>query len=270
MRKALLLVIVATVLLALPVSAIDNVIHRGVDLWKTVDDGSTFISFAQKPIPAGFFCSKSAAFTGRVALRGIPLATGIAGELGSTDTIVERLDDAVFNKKGTASTRIQVRALQLESMVPIKTACGSFKVRVTIDGVQPIRGMQIVREDKYGGRFQAPIAIHSKLSFLPAASVARQPGQTGKRLELSHSVDFVGNPRVPWTFTPGSRGLEKRGAILVDTNFDGLPDTFLPGTSNFAGGWRGGSRNKATSDDCHLPPPEDCGHCVGPVLIGTE
>jgi len=268
MRKALFLAIVAAVLLVLPVSAIDSVIYRGVDLWKTVDDGSTYISFAQKPIPAGFFCDKSAAFTGRIGLRGIPLATGISGELGSTDTIVERLDDAVFNKNGIASTRIQVRALQLESMAPIKTACGTFKVRVTIDGVQPIRGMQIVREDKSGGRFQAPISIHSKLSFLPAADVARQPA--GKRLELSHSVDFIGNPRVPWTFTPGSRGLEKKGAILVDTNFDGLPDTFLPGTSNFAGGWRGGLRSKATSDDCHLPPGQDCGHCVGPVIISAE
>jgi hypothetical protein len=199
-------------------------------------------------------------------LRGVPLATGISGELGSTDTIVERLDDAIFNKNGIAITRIQVRALQLESMAPIKTACGSFKVRVTIDGIQPIRGMQIVREDKFGGRFQAPIAIHSKLSFFPESGV-RQPGQTGKRLELSHRVNFVGNPRVPWTFTPGSRGLEKKGAILVDTNFDGLPDTFLAGTSNFAGGWRGGARTKASSDDCHLPPDQDCGHCVGPVII---
>jgi hypothetical protein len=265
MRKTSWVIVVAF-LLALPVLAADNVIYRGVDLWRTVADGSTYISFAQKPIPAGFFCNGSEAFTGRVALRGVPLATGVAGELGSTDTIVERLGDAVFNKNGNAVTRIQVRALQLESMAPIKTACGSFKVRVTIDGVQPVTEMKIVRVDKYGGRFQAPIAIHSKLSFLPIDAV-RQPG---KRLEISHSVDFVGNPRVPWTFTPGSRGLEKKSAVLVDTNFDGLPDTVLPGTSNFAGGWRGRLRNKAISDDCHLPPPEDCGHCVGPVTIDPE
>ena len=253
MRKVAWMVI-ATAFLALPVFAADNVIYRGVDLWDTTNDGSTFIEFARQPIPAGFFCQNSESFTGRVALQGVSVATGRPGELGSADTIVERLDDAAFNKKGIATTRIQVRALQLESIAPLKTACGSFKLQVRLEGAQPITRMQIVRENKQGGRFKSPISIRSKLFFIPVSGPQAQP------LELSHSVNFPGNPRVPWSFKPGWRGVEKRGPILVDTNFDSLPDTFLPGTSNFAGGWR--SLTKAASVDCHVDI-EDHAHCVG-------
>jgi len=162
-RKAFWLVL-AMALLALPVCA-DDIILRGIDLWTTTNDGSTFVEFAHQPIPAGFFCSQSQPFTGRIALRGVSVATARSGELGSTDTIVERLDDAAFNKKGVASTRIQVRALQLESITPFKTACGSFNIRVRLDGGQPITRMQIVRENKRGGHMQAALGIRSKLSF---------------------------------------------------------------------------------------------------------
>src|SRR3712207_3082773 len=120
MRKAVWIA-VATAFLALPVSAADNVIYRGVDLWDTTNDGSTYMDFARKPIPAGFFCRNSEPFTGRVALRGVSIASSRPGELGAVDTIVERLDDAAFNKQGIATTRIQVRALQLESLAPLKT-----------------------------------------------------------------------------------------------------------------------------------------------------
>jgi hypothetical protein len=43
-------------------------IQRGIDVFTTPADGSTYYSFAQNPIPAGFFCKGSKAFTGRVAL----------------------------------------------------------------------------------------------------------------------------------------------------------------------------------------------------------
>src|SRR5215203_1544308 len=153
MRKIFCLVITA-VLVALPLSAAQNIIYRGVDLWNTTDDGSTHVDFAKKPIPAGFFCSTSLPFTGRIEFRGVPIATGVARELGTTDTIVERLDDAVFNKRGVATTRIRFRALQMESIAPIKTTCGSFNVRVQLAEVeQPVTRMRIVRENKDGGRF---------------------------------------------------------------------------------------------------------------------
>jgi len=42
-----------------------EVIHKGVDLWMTVA-GFAQTSFAEEPLPAGFFCESSQPFTGTV------------------------------------------------------------------------------------------------------------------------------------------------------------------------------------------------------------
>jgi hypothetical protein len=76
-------------------------------------------------------------------MRGLPIVTGDEGTLGITDTIVQRLDDAPFNKRGVASTRIQVRAMTFESMLPLKTSCGLYKVRLSLSGEQPITRMRM-------------------------------------------------------------------------------------------------------------------------------
>ncbi|HEY9420289.1 MAG TPA: hypothetical protein VIW92_02655, partial [Thermoanaerobaculia bacterium] len=106
--------------------AADRVIQNGIDAFSTPGDGSTFVDFAKKPIPAGFFCPGSAPFTGKVAFKGEPIVTGTPGALGTTDTIVQRLDDAAFNKRGVARTRVQFRALSLKSLAPLATECGKF------------------------------------------------------------------------------------------------------------------------------------------------
>src|SRR5215208_2001585 len=118
--------------------AADRVIQNGIDAWATTNDGSTYIDFAKNPIPAGFFCPGSAPFTGRVALRGEPVVTGTPGALGATDTIIQRLDDAAFNRRGVAVTRIQFRALSLKSLAPFETACRNFTATASLDGVQPV------------------------------------------------------------------------------------------------------------------------------------
>src|SRR5262249_23880922 len=70
MRPPILAVAGAVAILALiavsPAFAADPAqgpIHRGVDLWMTVA-GFARTSFAEEPIPAGFFCEGSRAFTG--------------------------------------------------------------------------------------------------------------------------------------------------------------------------------------------------------------
>src|SRR4029079_13519646 len=127
MRKLSVVSIIALLALAaLPAAAADRVIYNGVDLWNTPGGGTTFANFARNPIPAGFFCEKSEPFSGRIVFRGVPVATGTPGALGKTDTIVQRLDDAVFNKNGVAGTRVQVRAMTFESVAPVATACGPF------------------------------------------------------------------------------------------------------------------------------------------------
>ncbi|HYO13571.1 MAG TPA: hypothetical protein VE685_10295 [Thermoanaerobaculia bacterium] len=246
--------IVALVFAALPVSALDRVIDSGIDLWWTRGDGGTYADFSTEPIPAGFFCATSESFAGRIVFRGVPVVTEVPGALGRTDTIVHRLDNAVFNKRGVAMTRIQVRAMTFESIAPVKTACGDFNVKVSLNGGQPITRMRIIREGESGGRFLAPIAVNVKLTFLPLAGPARE------NLEITKNIRFAPNPQAQWAVKPGFGGMEHPGFVKVDTDGDAVPDTFLPGTSNFAGGWSGTGRVQKSTAPCHIS--NSCGHCT--------
>src|SRR5436305_4956603 len=208
--------------------AADHVIQNGIDVWRTKGDGSTFVDFARNPIPAGFFCASSAPFTGRLALEGVPVATDVPGALGRTDTIVQRLDDAVFNKRGQAVTRLQFRALSLKSVAPIETSCGQFTATVRLDGVQPTTQMVMTRDDEDGGRFSAPLSLNVKVKFTPVGRESREV------LEIAKEVRFPAMPNFPWrskTVAPAPAGF-----VRVDTDGDGVPDTYLPGTSNFIAG----------------------------------
>jgi hypothetical protein len=274
MRNRLFGVLALLLLIALPVAAADRVVQNGIDLWYTPGDGRTYIDFATIPLPAGFFCFKSAPFTGRIVFRGIPVATGEAGALGRTDTIVQRLDEAVFDKQGVAKTRIQVRALHFESVQAIETACGAFKVEVRLNGEQPITDMRIVRENAKGGSFFAPIAVNGKLVFTPVE------GNSSEILEINRNVRFPADQGISWADRfPAKRGIQRSGFVQVDTDNDRLPDTYLPGTSlNFAAGaairpGRDGKGRQMKVDaavqqqdyildenGCHISPPTE-GHC---------
>jgi hypothetical protein len=218
--------------------ALDRAILGGSDLWATPADGGTFADFGLEPIPAGFFCPGSAPFNGQIAFRGVPLATDDPDSLGRADTIVQRLDDAVFNKRGVARTRLQVRALSLESLAPFKTSCGSFKAVASLAGDQPITSMRIVRDSAAGGRFWAPLALNVKLTFIP---VGRNL-QRGK-LELVQSIRFAASP-IDWTSRPSRPGVETK-TLFVDTDGDNVPDAEVPSPSNFAAG----GRNKALAPE---------------------
>ena len=196
MKRSLLVVsaVALVVLLVAPAFAAERVIYNGIDLWQTKGNGSTFRDFSKAPIPAGFFCAKSAPFTGKIVFRGVPVATN--GSLGVTDTIVQRLDDAVFNENGTAVTRLQVRALSFEGTAPIKTSCGLFKVRVTLDGEQPVTHMRIIRNDENGGHFLSPIWVNVKLIFTPVSGPSREP------LELSRKLRFAADSKAVWSDKP--------------------------------------------------------------------
>jgi hypothetical protein len=231
--------------------AADRAIQNGIDVWSTKGDGSTFVDFAKTPIPAGFFCAGSAPFTARVAFQGVPIVTDASKALGSTDTIVQRLDDATFNKRGVAVTRTQVRALSLKSVTPFETGCGKFEATVSLDGVQPITRMVIRRENENGGTFSGPLWLNVKVSFTPVGGVGREA------LEVPIEVRFPAKAAYPWRTkvvapTPA-------GFVLVDTDGDQVADTYLPGTSNFFAGQssqpaltgRPGASAKALQQACH-------------------
>ena len=235
-------------LFSIPLLAADTVIQRGIDVFTTTSDGTTYYDFANNPIPAGFFCKKSQAFTGRVTLKGLPLETGVPGQLGDADTVIERLDDAVFDAHGTAVTRIQFRALSLVSVAPIKTACGAFHVYVSLAGKQRVTTMRIVRTAEQGGSFVAPLAVNMRLSFIP---VKPPRNKSSRKLELTGSITFPGRP-LPWSLTRAA-GSKQIATVLVDTNGDLTPDTLFFGSSNFWPGFR--SRTGAA------PKEGPCDYC---------
>ncbi|HSG39457.1 MAG TPA: hypothetical protein VLE27_07440 [Thermoanaerobaculia bacterium] len=230
-NRSVLTVLVLSLLLGLSPLAADPVIERGTDAFTTVADGKTFYDFSYNPIPAGFFCKGSKAFTGRVAFKGLPLATEIPGQLRGADTVIERLDNAAFDDKGIAVTRLQFRALSLASIAPIKTSCGAFHVYVSLDGQQRVTTMNILRTQEGGGNFVAPLAVDTRMTFIPVKPARNKRAQ---KLELKGSITFPASP-IPWSFREGA--MEKRiKPVVVDTNGDQAPDTLLSGTSNFSPG----------------------------------
>jgi len=255
-------IIALAILMSVPAFAMDRIVPNGIDLWWTKGDGGTYADFSQEPIPAGFFCFKSEPYTGRIVFKGLPIATATPGQLGRTDTIVQRLDDATFNKSGVAVTRIQVRAMTFEGVAPVKTSCGDFNVKVALDGQQPVTRMRITRENNEGGRFNAPIHVNVKLTFTPVNGPARE------NLEITKKIRFAPNPQAQWAIKPGPGGREHAGFVLVDTDGDHAPDTYLPGTSrNFAAGFS--SRFEKSTAPCHIT--NSCGHCTdGTVYPVTD
>lgn len=252
--KIILVVLVFSILLGLSPLAADPTIRRGIDIFATPPDGSTYYDFAKTPIPAGFFCKGSKAFTGRVALKGLPLATGTPGQLGRTDTIVERLDDAIFDAQGVAVTRLQFRALSLASIAPVKTSCGAFHAYVTLDGKQRVTTMKINRTQEGGGIFAAPLAANVRMTFIPVKSMKNK---SARKLELAGSFTFPAKP-IPWSFKSAS-GMRSINSVAVDTNGDLTPDATLPGSSNFMPGL---SPNLAIGNSYYY---EECPRCNMPT-----
>lgn len=210
------------VALAAPAAA-DDVIYRGTDAWKTV--ASTYTHFIEEPIPAGFFCPGSPAFTGKVEMRGVPIATEPAGALAGKDTLVGRLDDAVFDAEGVARTRIALIALNLESIEPVDTGCGLYDMRVVLDEEQPTTEMTIVREAVGGGSFEAPLAINALVRFTPV--------EGGERLELRRSIELGPGSKSVWLQI--ERPDEAR-VVRIDSDGDGVPDLTLAERTNFRAG----------------------------------
>jgi hypothetical protein len=246
-KRTIFAALVSSLLLGFSPMAADPVIQRGIDVFATQGDGKTFYDFAENPIPAGFFCKGSKEFAGRVAFKGLPVATEPAGKLWNADTVVERLDDAVFDDKGVAVTRLQFRALSLVSTAPIKTACGAFHVYVSLNGKQRVTTMSIRRTQQGGGDFVAPLAADVRMTFIPVKP-ARNKGN--RKLELTSSLTFDASP-MPWSLLPAvtAKGM---APLTLDTDGDLTPDALLPGTSNFLAGQApdGSWMNKGTACSC--------------------
>lgn len=249
-NRTVLAMLVASLLLGLSPLSADTVIQRGIDVFSTRADGKTFYDFASTPIPAGFFCNSSKAFTDRVEFQGLPITTNPPGRLKAIDTVVERLDDAAFDDRGIATTRIQIRALSLVSIQPIKTACGAFHAYISLGGKQRVSTMTIFRTQENGGYFSAPVAVDARITFIPV-----KPGRTrsARKFEIPGRFTFPAT-RQPWSLKPAN--VKNVAALAVDTNGDMVPETPLPGTSNFLAGQS--PDYPTTGALCSCCPTESC------------
>lgn len=263
-RPGIWILLSAVALLGVTPLVADTVIGRGIDVFTTTAAGTTFYDFADDPIPAGFFCPTSPAFTGRVVFRGLPVETKVPGQLRGADTVIERLDDAVFDANGVATTRIKVRALSLISVEPLHTPCGDFHVYVSLAEKQRATTMEIRRTRDTGGTFVAPLDIRTRMTFVPTK------GRTEGLLQLEGHVRLPSDS-IPWSFSPGP-GVNTIGSVVADTDGDLVPETHLAGTSNFAPGWDEADLGGNT-EACFQCEPEICHansgheHCTGPVLV---
>ena len=223
-------------------------IKKGVDVWMTVA-GFARTTFADEPIPAGFFCQDSRPFNGTITMKGVPLAVTPGKGLGGIDTVVRRLDDAVFGDKGEATTRIQLMALSLASTQPIETSCGKYDVAVSLaPGEQPVTTMRIFRSNSLGGTYSAPLALNVKAVFTPVG------GDKSARRELTRRVDLGPGDHSVWAYVATPRYAD---GAMIDTRGAGRPDTALPKASNFQAGVQPAilKGNPATPRKVQLGPP---------------
>ena len=207
-----------------------DVIYSGTDIWVTPADGMTFSDFSQQPIPAGFFCEGSAPFTAKVAFKGGGLNSVPAGILGEADTVIYRMDNAVFNGDGVAITDVKFLALSLLSIEPLQTECGQFHARIRLQGEQSVTSMRIERRGQDSGIYSAVLSVNAKVSFTPVV------GQTAEPLELSQSVRFAPNHSV-WARQPGANSPALQNYARIDVDGDGHAETTIPGPSNFKPGY---------------------------------
>lgn len=269
----LLVLVLAAGLAALPATA-QPPIQPGIDILETTTAGGTQVGFASNPIPAGFFCAGSAAYTGTVNLKGVPLATNPAGAAGAADTILERPSSASF-VSGIATVPAIVRAMSLASTAPITVSCpGSgttqWNVSACLCGSQPTNFLKAKVTASCGancGTFDGNLSLQVCLRFTRVGT-----GVTVGPITQSVTLSTNGTA---WCSRAGTGSVTVASPFKVDSNCDGTADLTVPATSNFFPGWKCGTltsgqtclQQYAALTRCHPQPnnPTAHLHCINPV-----
>lgn len=252
----------ALILLVAAPALAQTTIQQGIDAWTTT--GGTR---ATVDVPADFFCPGSAPVNTLVDLQGVPLATNPPHVLGTVDTIIERLKDAVLVPGACVDVPTVVRAVSLESIPgqELNVFCPDtgdntrWKVKAcTCDccGSQPVTTLQLC-DDGTGaacgqtcGFFTGELKLDICLRFenIDDWTVL---GPVQDQVTLGVSNQFCDT-------NPGG-AFEYADALLVDTSCNGRPNLAVACTTNFFPG--------ATCPGSGCPPPvchEGPGHdhCV--------
>jgi hypothetical protein len=269
-------VMVLGVLLAVPAMAATKAITSGVDLFST--SAGTKADFASNPLPAGFFCTGSSAYSGSIPLTGVPLTTVPAGIAGTADTIVERLANGVFSTSGTATIPIILRAMKMRSASNLAVSCPgvgitNWQVDACLCGTQTQTSFTASIDPACGvcGTFNGVLSVNVCLRFtrLDNGDVL---GPIPRTIQMAISS-------MPWCYQAGARETVITRSFSVDTDCNGTTDRTLPATSNFHPGWSCANVGQdcwtqfASLTHCHADlhiPPSGHLHCVNPVCGGRE
>jgi len=228
----------AIVILA-PAPAIADDVLPGSDLFTTAT-GHTNVDFGPLPLPAGFFGPFSDPFTDLVPLEGVPLLDSLPGAAQGADTIVERLDPAIFLACPALDTiPIEIIGLRLSSIGPISVSFngGSSSSLYTIDSslsqvVPQLPGAMTIRHEcPEGGTFDSTLPVTPRLVF---TKVAGALGIATLILDPAPTLSLVGGG--DWAHTDGGFGIFTSPGGSVDGDGDGLIDDLFSSTSNFFAG----------------------------------
>ena len=240
----------ALVVLAVPAAA-DPVVFKGLDTWYTPAGGAEITT----TIPAGTFCGgTSNQITRTIKLEGVPVTTAPA--LTDVDTIIERLDDAVFDSNNEASSDLVIVILSLRSVGSFSVNCGThtevWKTRVQLAPTQTPGTIEFVKTSSAGGTFSASFPVTGELTYINAANSSDTRGPfLDTQTVTTASSDFSFTP------TPDSQPTAPN-PVWIDTDYDGIPETNtgVPTGPNF---WIVGTveHEGPHPDTCAAPGP-DC------------
>lgn len=188
--RASLLGVLLVSLAALPAAA--QTIPPGADYWVTPSNGQTFFDFPAGDVESICGIPPAAGWNRRTVLKGVPIAADY-------DTIVSRLDTAVFDANGNAQTRIVVKGLSFASAAPHSTPCGALDWKVGLSGNQSITTMKLRRTSATGGLFAADIAVNVEFR-------AYKAGSTSYVGSLFYNI-ILPDPAngTAWSFGPGGQ-----------------------------------------------------------------
>jgi hypothetical protein len=268
-NRLTLLCTVALLLLAGPVLA-QVTVQQGIDVFETIGGNGTKVNV---DLPAGFFCQGSPAFQADVDMQGVPLTTNPPGLLGTADTVIERLKDAVLNPGDCADIPVTVRALSLASTGTVQVPCpgtGITTWRVNACtcgccGPQAISTLNICAENDECGTAEGELRINVCLTFTEVS--------TGAKVGPVQEQVVLGINNMPWAAQGLAGQVQAKEAFMIDTNCDSLADLAVPCTTNFNPGISCDDQGTSCLGQyghlttCHenYGNPDAHDHCVNPV-----
>jgi hypothetical protein len=178
-------------------------IPAGKDFWTTPANGLTFFTFPAGDVESLCGASPSDDWDHKLVLKGVPLSSGPA-----YDTVVARLNDAVFDSTGTAKVPIQVVELHFASADEGQdTPCGFVTWEVELAGAQGSTTMVLHRTSSHGGYFNADLILKVELK-------AFKDGLYLGSLFYDFKLPDPSSGGTPWSF--GTAGEFRAGMTETD------------------------------------------------------